>query len=161
MGDSPLASLRCKSRCGRARSSFLGRGLDRLGKSWSAVARRGQPLMISALRASALSAGFLGIQIWLGMSWLGSTSRGRVRLDMVIAADSSTELFRRLPAALFGEQMRRGQVRRGAARCATARSGQVRSCKARTADGSTEGSPSLLFSREQVWSGPASRGPLG
>lgn len=32
---------------------------------------------------------------------------------------------------------------------------------ARTADGSTEGSPSLLFSREQVWSGPASRGPLG
>jgi hypothetical protein len=54
--------------------------------------------------------------------------------------------------------MSRGQVRRGAARCATARSGQVRSCKARTADGSTEGSPSLLFSREQVWFGDASFG---
>ena len=31
--------------------------------------------------------------------------------------------------------------------------GRLRQAMARTADGSTEGSPSLLFSREQVWQG--------
>lgn len=61
--------------------------------------------MISALRASALSAGFLGIQTWQGMAsqggaghgvaWRGRAARGKAR-----AADGSTEGLRAFPAVL-------------------------------------------------------------
>lgn len=45
-----------------------------MGKAWLGAA--GLPLMISALRASALSAGFLGIQIRSGAAGRGSARRG-------------------------------------------------------------------------------------
>jgi hypothetical protein len=137
----------------------LGRGLDRLGKSWSAVARRGQPLMISALRASALSAGFLGIQMRQGRQGSGlaqyvGAGYGRFWYGMATAADGSTGGFGSHCCSLWRTDLTGlGPIRQGGFRRGTARSG-----RARTADGSTEGSPSLLFSREQVWHGDASFG---
>jgi hypothetical protein len=82
----------------------LGRGLDRLGKSWSAVARRGQPLMISALRASALSAGFLGIQMWPYMAGYGPEGKGAIGCDADRQPLQTAALGASAPsAALFGE----------------------------------------------------------
>jgi hypothetical protein len=46
----------------------------------------------------------------------------------------------------------------GVTRSALVRWGAAGLGWARTADGSTEGSPSLLFSREQVWQGRAGSG---
>jgi hypothetical protein len=49
--------------------------------------------------------------------------------------------------------MRSGRVRSAEVRIGKDWLGGLSRGRARTADGSTEGSPSLLFSREQVWFG--------
>jgi hypothetical protein len=65
MGDSPLASLRCKSRCGMARLGAARCGSDYIVARPCGLARLS--LTISALRASALSAGFYrNPDVWRG-----------------------------------------------------------------------------------------------
>ena len=58
-------------------------------------------LQTAALRALALSAALKESR--LGMAWIGKLRTGDVGRGAVIAADGSTELRKRLPAALFGE----------------------------------------------------------
>ena len=76
---------------------------------------------------------------------------------MVNADNLSTEGFGPLCWVLRNSDL----AQHGMARTGAVWHGPAQHGMARTADGSTEGSPSLLFSWEQVWSGPASRGPLG
>jgi hypothetical protein len=142
MGDSPLASLRCKSRCGQAlcgaaRPGVVSLGLiwrvgvtaddlstegfgplcwvlwnpdkTRLGKARPGVVSRGlvrlgvarQPLQTAALGALAPTAALFGGQIRQCEHWSDQVGQVKAMSGQAKAADSSTELFRRLPAALF------------------------------------------------------------
>jgi hypothetical protein len=84
----------------------------------------------------------------------GLAGRGLDWRGLVTAADGSTGSFGSLCCSLWRTDLTGlGPIRQGGFRRGTARSG-----RARTADGSTEGSPSLLFSREQAWHGDASFG---
>lgn len=102
MGALLLASERCKSRCGKPRLDAFRSHLAWRGCVW-------QGLMISALGATAPTAGFLGIQIGRVRVGRGRFSFGRVGSGSVWpgksrVADGSTE-GNSLPAALSGVVM--------------------------------------------------------
>jgi len=82
MVDLLLASLWCKSR-----RSLLRNGWSSYRSAGQAVARL--LLMISALRASALSAGFLGIQIGPGLDGLVLARRGMAKRGMARVAKAA------------------------------------------------------------------------
>ena len=131
MGDSPLASLRCKSRCGRVRQASARLGMARWGPARS-------PLTISALRASTLSAGFLGIQIWRGGAdpvrfRLGAARWGWVWL--VCGKDCRRQYGGLRPSLLFFRE----QAWQGRARSGLVRYGWVRQRTARQQRLSAEG----------------------
>ena len=58
-----------------------------------------------------------------GGAWPGEVVQGRVRYGMLIVADSSTELRKRLPAALYGEWLRFGRTWTGKLKCDKVRRG--------------------------------------
>ena len=117
-------------------AAFIGgQGAARSVVARLATARRGrvrQGSQTVARRASAFPATLTRVDtVWLGHAGRGRARRGRawrcrVRPGGAWATDSSTELLRRLPAALIREQIWRGMVRRGKARRNGVRHGLAR-----------------------------------
>ena len=85
-----------------------GQGSVRYGRARSGAA--GLLLMISALRASALSAGFLGTQMWCAWAWMGKLWRALVRSELVRQGEDCKRQYGGLRPSLlfFREQMWHG-----------------------------------------------------
>ena len=117
--------LHWRTRRGSAWRGCTGQATERRG-----MARQGSQTV--ARRASAFPATLTRVDtVWLGHAGRGRARRGRAWRCLVLpgwawAADSSTELFRRLPAALIRGQTRQDQAWHAAVRHGLAGHGSAR-----------------------------------
>ena len=148
MGDSALASKWCKSRCGSLRSGWA--GCDRVGS----VQMRSGRLTCAAVKADDLSAEGFGPLRWVlrnpdlgrrGAIRFGRLGLGAACQGLVWQGNRCRRQHwgLRLPLLL---SLRADLVRMGLDGHVEVSPGPAGTGMARTADGSTEGPPSLLFS---------------